>query len=112
FGEYLMNAQGEDVVAGIRNTSKILGMKDELPEVYAQFADITERLEQHYKDMQDVEFTIEHNKLWMLQTRNGKRSAKAAIKVAHDMVLEGLIDKKTALNRVTPEQIDQMLHPQ
>lgn len=112
FGEYLMNAQGEDVVAGIRNTSKILGMKDELPEVYAQFADITERLEQHYKDMQDVEFTIEHGKLWMLQTRNGKRSAKAAIKVAHDMVQEGLIDKKAALNRVTPEQIDQMLHPQ
>jgi len=107
-----MNAQGEDVVAGIRNTSKISGMKDELPEVYAQFADITERLEQHYKDMQDVEFTIEHNKLWMLQTRNGKRSAKAAIKIAHDMVQEGLIDKETALNRVTPEQIDQMLHPQ
>lgn len=112
FGEYLMNAQGEDVVAGIRNTSKILGMKEELPEVYAQFADITERLEQHYKDMQDVEFTIEHGKLWMLQTRNGKRSAKAAIKVAHDMVQEGLIDKKTALNRVSTEQIDQMLHPQ
>ena len=112
FGEYLMNAQGEDVVAGIRNTSKISGMKDELPEVYAQFADITERLEQHYKDMQDVEFTIEHNKLWMLQTRNAKRSAMAAIKVAHDMVQEGLIDKKDALNRVSPDQIDQMLHPQ
>ncbi len=112
FGDYLMNAQGEDVVAGIRNTSKISGMKDELPEVYAQFSDITERLEQHYKDMQDVEFTIEHGKLWMLQTRNGKRSAKAAIKVAHDMVQEGLIDKETALNRVTPDQIDQMLHPQ
>jgi pyruvate,orthophosphate dikinase len=112
FGEYLMNAQGEDVVAGIRNTSKILGMKDELPEVYAQFSEITERLERHYKDMQDVEFTIEHGKLWMLQTRNGKRSAKAAIKVAHDMVHEGLIDKKTALTRVSPEQIDQMLHPQ
>ncbi len=112
FGEYLMNAQGEDVVAGIRNTSKILGMKDELPEVYEQFFEITERLEQHYKDMQDVEFTIEHGKLWMLQTRNGKRSAKAAIKVAHDMVQEGLIDKTTAINRVTPEQIDQMLHPQ
>lgn len=112
FGDYLMNAQGEDVVAGIRNTSKISGMKEELPEVYAQFADITERLELHYKDMQDVEFTIEHGKLWMLQTRNGKRSAKAAIKVAHDMVQEGLIDKTTALNRVTPDQIDQMLHPQ
>ncbi len=112
FGEYLMNAQGEDVVAGIRNASKISGLKDELPEVYNQFSEITARLEQHYKDMQDVEFTIEHGKLWMLQTRNGKRSAKAAIKIAHDMVEEGLIDKPTALNRVTPEQIDQMLHPQ
>jgi pyruvate,orthophosphate dikinase len=112
FGEYLMNAQGEDVVAGIRNASKISGLKEELPEVYNQFSEITARLEQHYKDMQDVEFTIEHGKLWMLQTRNGKRSAKAAIKIAHDMVEEGLIDKPTALNRVTPEQIDQMLHPQ
>ncbi len=111
FGDYLMNAQGEDVVAGIRNTSKISGLEDELPEVYEQFFDITERLENHYKDMQDVEFTIEHGKLWMLQTRNGKRSAKAAVKVAHDMVMEGLIDKKTAINRVTPDQIDQMLHP-
>ena len=111
FGDYLMNAQGEDVVAGIRNTSKISALKDEMPDVYEQFFDITERLENHYKDMQDVEFTIEHGKLWMLQTRNGKRSAKAAVKVAHDMVMEGLIDKKTALNRVTPDQIDQMLHP-
>jgi len=111
FGDYLMNAQGEDVVAGIRNTSKISTLATELPEVYQQFFDITERLENHYKDMQDVEFTIEHGKLWMLQTRNGKRSAIAAVKVAHDMVVEGLIDKKTALNRVTPEQIDQMLHP-
>ncbi len=112
FGDYLMNAQGEDVVAGIRNTSKISGLKDELPGVYQQFHEITERLEKHYKDMQDVEFTIEHGKLWMLQTRNGKRSAKAAIKVAHDMVQEGLIDKVTALGRVSPDQIDQMLHPQ
>ncbi len=111
FGDYLMNAQGEDVVAGIRNTSKISLLKEELPDVYQQFFDITERLEKHYKDMQDVEFTIEHGKLWMLQTRNGKRSAMAAIRVAHDMVVEGLIDKKTALQRVTPEQIDQMLHP-
>lgn len=111
FGDYLMNAQGEDVVAGIRNTSKISLLKEELPDVYQQFYDITERLEKHYKDMQDVEFTIEHGKLWMLQTRNGKRSAMAAIRVAHDMVVEGLIDKKTALQRVTPEQIDQMLHP-
>ena len=111
FGDYLMNAQGEDVVAGIRNTSKISGLKEELPEVYQQFFDITERLEKHYKDMQDVEFTIEHGKLWMLQTRNGKRSAQAAVRVAHDMVVEGLIDKKTALTRVSPDQIDQMLHP-
>ncbi|MBP7212799.1 MAG: pyruvate, phosphate dikinase [Anaerolineaceae bacterium] len=111
FGDYLMNAQGEDVVAGIRNTSKISGLKEEMPAVYQQFMDITEKLENHYKDLQDVEFTIEHGKLWMLQTRNGKRSAIAAVKVAHDMVMEGLIDKKTALTRVTPEQIDQMLHP-
>jgi pyruvate,orthophosphate dikinase len=111
FGEYLMNAQGEDVVAGIRNTSKIVGLKEELPAVYQQFSEITTRLENHYKDMQDVEFTIEHGKLWMLQTRNGKRSAQAAVRIAHDMVVEGLIDKKTALNRVTPAQIDQMLHP-
>jgi len=111
FGDYLMNAQGEDVVAGIRNTSPISLLKEEMPDVYQQFFEITERLENHYKDMQDVEFTIEHGKLWMLQTRNGKRSAMAAIRVAHDMVVEGLIDKKTALQRVTPEQIDQMLHP-
>lgn len=111
FGDYLMNAQGEDVVAGIRNTSKISLLKEEMPDVYQQFMDITEKLENHYKDLQDVEFTIEHGKLWMLQTRNGKRSAIAAVKVAHDMVIEGLIDKKTALTRVTPEQIDQMLHP-
>lgn len=111
FGDYLMNAQGEDVVAGIRNTSKISLLKEEMPAVYQQFMDITEKLENHYKDLQDVEFTIEHGKLWMLQTRNGKRSAIAAVKVAHDMVMEGLIDKKTALTRVTPEQIDQMLHP-
>ncbi|MGI6259011.1 MAG: pyruvate, phosphate dikinase [Anaerolineaceae bacterium] len=111
FGDYLMNAQGEDVVAGIRNTSPISLLKEEMPDVYQQFFDITERLENHYKDMQDVEFTIEHGKLWMLQTRNGKRSAMAAVRVAHDMVVEGLIDKKTALQRVTPDQIDQMLHP-
>src|SRR5690606_36465532 len=79
FGEYLINAQGEDVVAGIRNTSKIEGLKAEIPDAYNTFMDITERLENHYKEMQDVEFTIERGKLWMLQTRNGKRSAKAAI---------------------------------
>ncbi|MGV8050580.1 MAG: pyruvate, phosphate dikinase [Anaerolineaceae bacterium] len=112
FGEYLLNAQGEDVVAGIRNTSKIAGLKDELPEAYNTFMDITQKLENHYLEMQDVEFTIERGKLWMLQTRNGKRTAKAAIKIAYDMVNENFITKEEAIKRVTPEQIDQMLHPQ
>ncbi len=112
FGEYLMNAQGEDVVAGIRNTKPIVEMKDDSPEVFAQFNDIAEKLEKHYNDMQDVEFTIERGKLWMLQTRTGKRTAKAAIKIATDMANAGLIDKETALMRVEPEQVDQMLHPQ
>ncbi len=112
FGEYLINAQGEDVVAGIRNTSKIIGLQNELPEAYAAFMDITEKLENHYHDMQDVEFTIERGKLWMLQTRNGKRTAKAAIKIAYDMVNENFISKEEAIKRVSPEQVDQMLHPQ
>jgi len=112
FGDYLMNAQGEDVVAGIRNTKPIQEMKDELPEVYEQFLDITQKLERHYDDMQDVEFTIENGRLWMLQTRTGKRTAKAAIEIAVDMTNEGLIDKETAVMRVEPEQVNQMLHPQ
>jgi pyruvate,orthophosphate dikinase len=112
FGDYLMNAQGEDVVAGIRNTKPIQEMKDELPEVYEQFLEITKKLEKHYDDMQDVEFTIENGKLWMLQTRTGKRTAKAAIKIAVDMSNEGVIDKETAVMRVEPEQVNQMLHPQ
>ena len=112
YGDYLMNAQGEDVVAGIRNTKPIREMQDELPEVFKQFQDITQKLEKHYKDMQDVEFTIENGKLWMLQTRTGKRTAKAAIKIAVDMANEGLIDKETAVMRVEPEQVNQMLHPQ
>jgi len=112
FGDYLMNAQGEDVVAGIRNTKPIQEMKEELPEVYEQFQKITENLEEHYNDMQDVEFTIENGKLWMLQTRTGKRTAKAAIRIAVDMSNEGLIDKETAVMRVEPEQVNQMLHPQ
>ncbi len=112
FGEYLMNAQGEDVVAGIRNTKPILELKDDLPEVYKQFIEITARLEKHYNDMQDVEFTIENGKLWMLQTRTGKRTAKAAIEIAVDMCKEGFIDKETAVMRVDPEQVNQMLHPQ
>jgi pyruvate,orthophosphate dikinase len=112
YGDYLMNAQGEDVVAGIRNTKPIKEMKDELPEVYEQFMDITQKLESHYNDMQDVEFTIEKGRLWMLQTRNGKRTAKAAIKVAVDMANEGVISKEIAVMRVDPEHVDQMLHPQ
>ena len=112
FGEYLINAQGEDVVAGVRTPSPISKLKDEMPEIYDQFANIATRLEHHYKDMQDMEFTIENGKLYMLQTRNGKRTAAAAIKVAVDMVDEGLIDRKDALMRVEPKQLDALLHPQ
>ena len=112
FGEYLLNAQGEDVVAGIRNTKPIIEMKQDLPEVYNQFMDIAAKLEKHYNDMQDVEFTIENGRLWMLQTRTGKRTAKAAIKIAVDMANEGFIDQETAVMRVDPEQVNQMLHPQ
>jgi len=111
-GEYLLNAQGEDVVAGIRNTDPIEHMAEVMPEVYKQFMEITEKLERHYKDMQDVEFTIERGKLWMLQTRNGKRTAKAAVKIAVDMANEGLITKEEAVLRVTPENVDSLLHPQ
>ena len=111
YGEYLLNAQGEDVVAGIRTPQSISQLKEELPEVYEQFNSITQRLEQHYRDMQDVEFTIERGKLYMLQTRTGKRTGAAAVRVAVDMVNEGLIDKATAIGRVTPEQLDQLLHP-
>ncbi len=112
WGEYLLNAQGEDVVAGIRTPSPIQKMAEELPEAYKQFLDIAEKLEKHYRDMQDVEFTIERGKLWMLQTRTGKRTAKAAVKIAVDMVNEGLITKEEAVMRVTPEQVDTLLHPQ
>ncbi len=112
YGEYLLNAQGEDVVAGIRNTEKLETLKDVMPEVYYQFMDIAKKLENHYRDMQDVEFTIEHGKLWMLQTRNAKRTADSAVKVAVQLVNEGLIDKKTAVTRVTTKQIDALLHPQ
>ncbi len=112
FGEYLLNAQGEDVVAGIRNTKPISQMKEDLPQAYAEFVEIAEKLERHYRDMQDVEFTIERGKLWMLQTRTGKRTARAAIKIAVDMANEGLITKEEAVMRVTPEQVDTLLHPQ
>ncbi|GAB7026936.1 pyruvate, phosphate dikinase [Geotalea toluenoxydans] len=120
YGEYLINAQGEDVVAGIRTPqpinkvngdSTLPSMEETLPECYKQLVEIRSILEKHYKDMQDIEFTIEKGKLYMLQTRNGKRTASAAIKVAVDMVTEGLIDEKTAVLRVAPNQLDQLLHP-
>jgi pyruvate,orthophosphate dikinase len=112
YGDYLMNAQGEDVVAGIRNTSPIAEMKNELPKAFTQFVDITESLEKHYHEMQDVEFTIEQGKLWMLQTRDGKRTARSAIRIAVEMAGEGLISKEQAVLRVSPNQVDQLLHPQ
>src|SRR6266540_139717 len=111
YGEYLLNAQGEDVVAGIRTPNPISQLKKELPKVYEEFASITDLLEQHYHYMQDCEFTIERGKLWMLQTRTGKRSGAAAVRVAVEMVGEKLIDRATAVQRVTPEQLDQLLHP-
>jgi pyruvate,orthophosphate dikinase len=112
YGDYLINAQGEDVVAGIRNTEKIEKLAVEMPKAYHEFMDITGKLERHYKEMQDVEFTIEQGKLWMLQTRNGKRTAKAAVKIAVDMANEGLISREEAVLRVTPENVDTLLHPQ
>jgi pyruvate,orthophosphate dikinase len=111
-GEYLLNAQGEDVVAGIRNAEPIEKLAKEMPKAYKQFMQITRKLEKHYKDMQDVEFTIERGKLWMLQTRNGKRTAKAAVKIAVDMAKEKLITKEEAVLRITPENVDSLLHPQ
>ncbi len=110
-GEYLLNAQGEDVVAGIRNPDPVENMAQTMPDVYRQFMDITARLEKHNKEMQDVEFTIERGKLWMLQTRTAKRTAAAEIKVAVDMVNEGLITREDAVKRVKTEQIDTLLHP-
>ncbi len=112
FGEYLINAQGEDVVAGIRTPSHISKLAEDMPEVYKQFADIANRLEDHYADMQDMEFTIENGKLYMLQTRNGKRTAAAALKIAVDLVDEGKISEDTAVLRVEPKQLDALLHPQ
>ena len=111
YGEYLMNAQGEDVVAGIRTPNPITKLEQDMPEVYAQFVDIANKLENHYKDMQDMEFTIENGKLYMLQTRNGKRTASAALKIAVDLVNEGLATKKEALLKVEPRQLDALLHP-
>ncbi len=111
-GEYLLNAQGEDVVAGIRNADPIENLAEKMPKAYKQFMDITARLEKHYRDMQDVEFTIERSKLYMLQTRTGKRTAKSAVKIAVDMANEKLITKEQAVLRVTPENVDALLHPQ
>jgi len=111
YGEYLLKAQGEDVVAGTRTPNPISQLKKELPKVYEQFAGIAQLLEQHYHDMQDCEFTIERGKLWMLQTRTGKRTGAAAVRIAVDMANEKLIDRKTAVQRVTPEHLDQLLHP-
>jgi len=111
YGEFLMNAQGEDVVAGIRTPQTIDHLKELMPEVYQQFADIAIKLEQHYKDMQDMEFTIERGQLFMLQTRNGKRTAAAAMKVAVDMVKEGLNTKEEAIMKIDPKQLDALLHP-
>ena len=123
YGEYLINAQGEDVVAGIRTPqsitilgkeqlgSKLLAMEESMPEVFAELVKIYQKLELHYRDMQDIEFTVQNKKLWMLQTRSGKRTAHAAIKIAVDMVEEKLIDKKEALKRIDPASLDQLLHP-
>ena len=112
FGEYLINAQGEDVVAGIRTPSPIATLEQDMPAVYKQFVEVANRLENHYKDMQDMEFTIEDGTLFMLQTRNGKRTAAAALKIAVDLVDEGMINEEEAVLRVEPKQLDSLLHPQ
>ncbi|MBW2193285.1 MAG: pyruvate, phosphate dikinase [Deltaproteobacteria bacterium] len=111
-GDYLTNAQGEDVVAGIRLTNDILEMHKEMPEAYAEFEQICQQLEKHYREMQDVEFTVEKGKLWMLQTRDGKRTAQAAVRIAIEMADEGLITREEAVMRVSPAQVDFFLHPQ
>lgn len=111
-GDYLLNAQGEDVVAGIRLTSPIEDMKEDMPESYAEFEEILESLENHYKEVQDVEFTVERGKLWMLQTRDSKRTAQAAVRIAADLTDEGLISKEEAVRRISPDQVDFFLHPQ
>ena len=111
FGEYLLNAQGEDVVAGVRTPQPISTLADAMPDVYKQFMELAEGLENHFHDMQDMEFTIEEGKLYFLQTRNGKRTARAAIKIACDLVDEGQIDEKTAVTRIEAKSLDQLLHP-
>ncbi|WP_057490665.1 pyruvate, phosphate dikinase [Streptococcus orisasini] len=111
FGEYLINAQGEDVVAGIRTPQSIEVLKEDMPAIYQQFTELTQRLENHYRDMQDIEFTIERGKLYLLQTRSGKRTAKAAIQIVTDLATQGLITKEEAIMRVEPKQLEQLLHP-
>ncbi|SVD39529.1 uncharacterized protein METZ01_LOCUS392383, partial [marine metagenome] len=123
YGEWLPNAQGEDVVAGIRtpnplnnlngisNSKGLISLEDHMPQIYKELKGIQRQLEKHYKDMQDIEFTIQNNRLWMLQTRTGKRSGTATIRMAVEMIDEGLIDEKTALMRVKPEQLDEIMHP-
>ena len=111
YGEYLINAQGEDVVAGIRTPQKIAKLEEDMPEIYKQLVSIVKGLERHYRDMQDIEFTVEEGELYILQTRNGKRTGKAALKIAVDLVHEGLINKHTALTRIEADQISQLLHP-
>ncbi|RQW05910.1 MAG: pyruvate, phosphate dikinase [Calditrichaeota bacterium] len=111
YGEYLMNAQGEDVVAGIRTPLKLSALEDQNPVIYKQLVDIKDKLENHYKDMQDLEFTIQEGKLFLLQTRNGKRTGNAAVNIAIDLVNEGMITKEEAVMRVSPDQLDQLLHP-
>jgi pyruvate,orthophosphate dikinase len=111
-GDYLTNAQGEDVVAGIRLTKPIQELKEEMPESYEEFEAINKRLEKHYREVQDVEFTIENGKLWMLQTRDSKRTAQAAVRIAVDLTEEGLISKQEAVSRISPDQVDFFLHPQ
>ncbi len=111
YGEYLLNAQGEDVVAGIRTPNPISKLKKQMPDIYEELSAITDRLEKNYHEMQDIEFTIERGRLFILQTRGGKRTGAAAVKIAVAMVKEGLIDKETALRRISPQQLDQLLHP-
>ena len=111
YGEFLINAQGEDVVAGIRTPEPVARLKRRMPAVFKQFERVCTKLERHYKDMQDLEFTIQNKRLWMLQTRNGKRTAAAAVKIAVDMAKERLISRNTAIGRVKPADLDQLLHP-
>ncbi|EJX01763.1 pyruvate, phosphate dikinase, partial [gut metagenome] len=112
FGEFLVNAQGEDVVAGVRTPMPISQMAEQFPDAFAQFQEVCKTLENHYRDMQDMEFTVENGKLYMLQTRNGKRTAQAALKIACDMVDEGMIDEKQAVLMIDPRTLDTLLHPQ